>query len=596
MSQHAIGIDLGTTNCALAASPLAAERPAPEAFDIPQVVHTAETRAEPLLPSFLYLPAPGELPDGALALPWAPTTRVAVGRFARDHGAATPTRLIGSAKSWLSHARVDRRGDILPWGAPDDVPKVSPLDASARYLDHLRAAWDEAHPDDPLDEQEVVLTVPASFDAVARELTVEAAMQAGLPPTLRLLEEPQAALYAWLADRGADWRKEVGVGDVILVCDIGGGTTDFSLIAVREQGGTLELERIAVGEHILLGGDNMDLALAYTVKARLERDGKKLDDWQMRGLTHTCRQAKEALLGDPDRDTFPIAIASRGRRLLGGTIRTELSRAELEAVLLDGFFPQVGADARPQKARRVGLTTLGLPYAHDAGITRHLAAFLGRAGLDRRDPAHGFVHPTAVLFNGGVTRSDRVRDRILDILGGWVEADGGERPTVLEGINPEQAVSRGAAYYAHVRRQGGVRIKGGTARAYYVGVERAGLAVPGLPPQIDALCIAPFGMEEGSETTLPEPFGLYVGEPASFRFFCSAERRDDTPGAVVGPDALEELAPIETTLDKAEGDDPDVPVPVHLHARVTEIGTLELAAVEDARDRRWKLSFNVRVE
>ncbi|MCB9550758.1 MAG: Hsp70 family protein [Myxococcales bacterium] len=596
MTVHAIGIDLGTTNCALAASPLAAEHPAPEAFDIAQVVHPGEVRAEPLLPSFLYLPAPGELPDGALALPWAPATRVAVGRFAREHGPATPARLIESAKSWLSHARVDRRADILPWGAPDDVPKVSPLDAAARYLDHLRAAWDEAHPDEPLDEQEVVLTVPASFDAVARELTVEAAMQAGLPPTLRLLEEPQAALYAWLADRGPAWRREVALGDVILVCDIGGGTTDFSLIAVRETDGVLELERVAVGEHILLGGDNMDLALAYTVKARLDAEGKAIDDWQMRQLTHACRQAKEALLSDPDRDEFPLAIASRGRRLLGGTIRTALPRAELEAVLIDGFFPRVPADARPEKPRRLGLTTLGLPYAHDAGITRHLAAFLGRPGLTRRAPHHTFAHPTAILFNGGVTRAPLIRQRVLDVLGAWIEADGGQPLTVLDGIHPEQAVSRGAAYYAHVRQTGGVRIKGGTARAYYVGVERAGLAVPGIKPAIDALCIAPFGMEEGSETALPEPLGLYVGEAARFRFFCSAERRDDRPGAVVDPATLEELAPIETTLGGEPGDDPDLAVPVHLQARVTEIGTLELAAVEDARDRRWKLSFNVRVE
>lgn len=590
---HAIGIDLGTTNCALAASPLTLEHPAPAPFMVPQVVAPSEVQAEPLLPSFLYLPATGELPDGALALPWDPIGRSAVGRFARERGAATPARLIASAKSWLSHARVDRRGDILPWGAPEDVPKVSPLDASARYLEHLRAAWDEAHPDHPLEEQEVVLTVPASFDAVARELTVEAAMHAGLPPTMRLLEEPQAALYAWLADRGPAWRKEVAVGDVILVCDIGGGTTDFSLIAVREEGGTLSLERIAVGEHILLGGDNMDLALAYAVKARLQRDeDRSLDDWQMRGLTHACRQAKEAMLSDATRDDFPLAIASRGRKLIGGTIRTTLTRAEMQAVLLDGFFPKVEHDARPAQRRRMGLTTLGLPYAQDAGITRHLAAFLGRPGLQRRDPAHAFVHPSAILFNGGVTRAEVVRDRILDILGGWLAADGGAPLTVLEGIHPEQAVSRGAAYYAHVRRAGGVRIKGGTARAYYVGIERAELAVPGIPPQVDALCIAPFGMEEGSEAELAEPLGLYVGEPAAFRFFCSSERRDDAVGAVVAPDALEELAPIETTLEGEAGG----VVPVKLAARVTEIGTLELAAVEEDTGRRWKLSFDVRVE
>ncbi len=587
----ALGIDLGTTHCALAAADLAAERAAPEAFAVPQVVHPGEVRAEDLLPSFLYLPATAELPPGALDLPWAPGARAAVGRFARERGAGTPTRLVASAKSWLSHAGVDRRDGILPWRAPDDVPKVSPLDASARYLAHLAAAWDAAHPDHPLDQQEVVLTVPASFDAVARELTVEAAQQAGLPPTLRLLEEPQAALYAWLADRGPGWRDEVKVGDVILVFDIGGGTTDFSLIAVREQDGALQLERVAVGDHILLGGDNMDLALAYTVKARLEKGGTQLDDWQMRALTHGCRVAKETLLTHPDREAHPLVVPGRGSKLIGGTLRTELRRDEMEAVLLDGFFPRVGADARPQAPRRIGLRTQGLPYASDAGITRHLAAFLGRAGLERGD-GQSFLHPTAILFNGGVTRAPVVRDRICDIVGGWVRADGGTPPTVLEGVHPELAVSRGAAYYAHARRQGGVRIRGGTARAYYIGVERAELAVPGIPPQVDALCIAPFGMEEGSEVELDEPFGLYVGEPASFRFFGSSTRRDDHVGTVAAPDALDELAPIETTLEGDEG----ALVPVRLHARVTEIGTLELSAVEDGGGRRWKLSYNVRVE
>jgi molecular chaperone DnaK (HSP70) len=587
----AIGIDLGTTNCALSATRLAAEPADPEALPVPQVVRAGEVRDETLLPSFLYLPATGELPVGALALPWAPTTRVAVGRFAREHGAASPARLISSAKSWLCHAGIDRRADILPFGAPDDVPRISPLDASARYLEHLRAAWDEAHPDAPLDEQEVVLTVPASFDAVARELTVEAAMSAGLPAHLRLLEEPQAALYAWLADRGPAWREAVSVGDVILVVDVGGGTTDFSLIAVRDVAGQLELERVAVGEHILLGGDNLDLALAHTVRARLAAEGTTLDDWQMRALTHACRAGKEALLQTGAAQTWPLVIPSRGSRLVGGSIRAELLRAEVEAVVLDGFLPLVESHERPAHRRRLGLQTFGLPYATDAAITRHLAAFLGREGLERR-PGHSFVHPTAVLFNGGVTRSEAVRQRILLALSTWALGEGGAAPKVLDAVHPDQAVSRGAAYYAHARSQGGVRIKGGTARSYYVGVERAELAVPGIPVQIDAVCIAPYGMEEGSEHALPEAFGLYLGEPTSFRFFGSAQHRDDTVASMRTLNDLEELAPIEATLEGHAG----TVVPVHLNARVTEIGTLELAAVEVGTGRRWKLSFNVRVE
>lgn len=599
--QFAVGIDLGTTNCALASGPLSAERLTPEPFGVPQVIQPGEVATQPLLPSFMYLPAASELAPNALRLPWdgeGVTRDEAVGRFARDKGASTPARLISSAKSWLSHAAVDRRGPILPWGAPDDVPKRSPLDASADYLRHLKAAWDAEHPDAPLARQEIVLTVPASFDAVARELTVEAAAAAGLP-RLRLLEEPQAALYAWLADEGAAWRKQVTVGDTLLVVDVGGGTTDFSLISVQEEDGNLQLERIAVGDHILLGGDNMDLALAYTVKAKLEAEGRTLGDWQIRALTHGCRQGKEALFSDPSAQSHPLAIPGRGSRLIGSTLRTELTRDELERVVLEGFLPKVGAEARPQARRRMGLTTLGLPYATDAGITRHLAAFLGREGLPR-GAGHSVVHPTAILFNGGVTRSPVIRDRIMGILTAWANAEGAEAPKVLQGAHPDLAVSRGAAYYAHARQTGGLRIKGGTARAYYIGVERAELAVPGLPPQVDAMCVAPFGMEEGADAALPEPFGLFTGEPVSFRFFCASDRREDALGATVDLSAVEELSPIETTLDG----EPGAVATVRLHARVTEIGTLELSAVEARADgsgdvpggRAWKLSFNVRVE
>ncbi|MCA9713236.1 MAG: Hsp70 family protein, partial [Myxococcales bacterium] len=375
-------------------------------------------------------------------------------------------------------------------------------------------------------------------------------------------------------------------------CDIGGGTTDLSLIQVRaSESGSLELERVAVGDHILLGGDNMDLALAYTVRARLEREGTKLDDWQMRALTYACRVAKEELLGDPELAEHPLVIAGRSSRLIGGTIRTSLPRAELEAVLLEGFFPVTRASERPRAPRRVGLTTLGLPYASDAAITRHLAAFLGRSALPRAE-GHSLAHPTAILFNGGVTRSPVIRSRICSILGSWAEADGAPAPRELAGVDPDLAVCRGAAYYAHARRKGGVRIRGGTARTYYVGVERSGLAVPGVPPQIDALCVAPFGMEEGSEVELPEPFGLYVGELASFRFFCSSERRGEAVGAMASPGELTELSPIEATLEGEEGR----VATVRLRARVTELGQLELAAVEAATGQRWKLSFNVRVE
>jgi hypothetical protein len=374
----------------------------------------------------------------------------------------------------------------------------------------------------------------------------------------------------------------VAVGDFILVIDIGGGTTDFSLIAVREEDGALQLERVAVGDHILLGGDNMDLALAHTVRMRLEREGTRIDDWQMRALTHGCRAAKEALLGDDASDSHPLVIPGRSSKLVGGTIRTELTRAEVTSVLLDGFFPVEQADARPQAPRRVGLTSLGLPYASDPAMTRHLAAFVGRSA----------VHPTAILFNGGVTRSPVIRERIRSVLASWVEVEGGRPLQVLGGTDPDLAVSRGAAYYAQARRQGGIRIRGGTVQAYYVGIERSELAIPGIPPRIDALCVAPFGMEEGTEVEMSQPFGLVLGEPVSFRFFGSSTRRDDAVGAVADPTDLTELAPIETALEGPAGQI----VQVHLHARVTEVGTLDLSAVEEGSDQRWKLSFNVRLQ
>lgn len=587
-----LGLDLGTTNAGLALA--RAEDEAPASVPLPQVIHEGEVDERPLLPSFLYLPGPAELREGAIALPWDPERPYVVGAFAREQGARIPSRLVSSAKSWLSFAGVDRRAEILPWGAPEEVEKVSPVEASARYLRHLREAWDHRHPDQPLASHDLVLTVPASFDAVARDLTVEAAHAAGIGEKLTLLEEPQAALYAWIAAQ-PDWRNRLSVGDLILVCDIGGGTTDFSLITVMEEEGTLALRRVAVGDHILLGGDNMDLALAYALRAGLEEKGQKLDDWQFRALVHSVRQAKELLLGDPTRTEAPVVIPGRGSRLIGGTLRTELDRPTLERVLLDGFFPRVEAAARPEAPRRVALTTLGLPYAHDPAFTRHLAAFLGRQVEATESLPSGvhtegrrFLHPSAILFNGGVTKAPLVRERIIEVIQSWVASEGGRPVEILEGGEPELAVARGAAYYGLVRRGRGVRIRGGSARSYYVGIERAELAVPGIPPRVDAVCLAPFGMEEGSETTLDEPLGLWVGEPASFRFFASSTRRDDEPGTVVDPAQLEELPPIETTLPGEEG----AVVPVRLRARLTEVGTLEIHAVE-SEGREWRLEFQV---
>ncbi|MBS0367686.1 MAG: Hsp70 family protein [Proteobacteria bacterium] len=609
-ARYTIGIDLGTTHCALSYVDIEAsdgEKAVQQVLAIPQLSGPGTVDERPLLPSFLYLPHADELADGDLHLPWSRSQDFAVGEFARSRGAATPIRLVSSAKSWLCHAGVDRRAAILPAEASADVPRISPLTASIRYLSHLRDAWNLAHPEAPFAEQDVTVTIPASFDPAARELTAEAAQAAGYGP-MTLLEEPQAALYSWIQKSGGQWRKEVRKGDLILVVDVGGGTTDLSLIAVLEQEGNLELHRVAVGEHILLGGDNMDLALAYGVARKLAAQGSQLDPWQTRALAHACRGAKETLLSDATVVSVPIVVPSRGSRLIGGSIRTELTRDELTASLVNGFFPQVAATDRPQTRARGALTQLGLPYAQDAAITRHLAAFLGRQ-LDATAELEGFadasaanasfLHPTAVLFNGGVLKSELIAGRVLDILNGWLASEGAAPARLLGGADLDLAVARGAAYYGYVRRGRGVRIRGGTARAYYVAVESAMPAIPGMEPPVQALCLAPFGMEEGTDAALPEQeFGLVVGEPVRFRFFGSSVRRQDQVGSTLdfwAPDELQELEEIEATLP-AEGRVPGEVVRVKLHARITETGTLELEALPVGGHERWKVQFDVRGE
>ncbi|MCC2970733.1 Hsp70 family protein [Massilia sp. IC2-476] len=606
-ARYAIGIDLGTTHSALSYVDLQAsdgEKTVDGVLAIPQLSAPGTVEALPLLPSFLYLPHPDELAAGETALPWsAGGEGYVAGEMARSRGATTPIRLVSSAKSWLSHPSVDRRAAILPHDAPEEVTRVSPLEASTRYLAHLRQAWNAAHPDAPFEQQQVTVTIPASFDPGARELTAEAARNAGMNPTL--LEEPQAALYSWIQGSRGAWRKQVKAGDIVLVVDVGGGTSDFSLIAILEREGTLEPHRVAVGDHILLGGDNMDLALAHFVARKLQANGTQLDAWQMRALTYGCRSAKEHLLADANATLWPIVVPSRGSKLIGGSIRTELTRDEVTAFITDGFFPRVEATARPATRTRAGLTQVGLPYAQDAAITKHLAAFLARQagataeleGFGRAvNPDASFLHPSAVLFNGGVFKSNILAQRVMDTINDWLYMEGAEPARMLEGADLDLAVARGAAYFSYARRGGGVRIRGGTARSYYVGVESSMPAIPGMEPPIEALCVAPFGMEEGSELELPgQEFGLVVGEPVTFRFFGSTTRRQDRIGEVLefwGPDELQEMNEIQATLP-AEGRVAGDVVQVKLHALATDAGTLELAAV--ARDgQRWKIEFDVR--
>jgi molecular chaperone DnaK (HSP70) len=547
-----IGIDLGTTNSALAYS----RDETVDVFQIPQLVNPGEEREEPLLPSFLFLDDPP-----------------IVGVLAQKKGLDNAGRLVSSAKSWLSHAGADRTAAILPPNAPEGVQKVSPVEASRRYLSHMRDAWNEKHGAGDFDGHQVLVTVPASFDAVARDLTLKAAEEAGYRNVI-LLEEPQAAFYAWI-EKHPDWRERVKLGDLILVIDIGGGTTDFTLIAVRESGGELVLERIAVGDHILLGGDNIDVALAHHVSQQIKQ---KLDPIQFHQLWQQCRAAKEKLLAaDNSAKDAPITLLGRGTGLVGGTIKTKLLLTDVQKILVDGFLPAVGMDEVPER-RRAGLAELGLPYAADAAITRHLGNFLHRQG----------AAPTHVLFNGGVLRADLIRNRILEILNGWMP----HKVEALIGEDLMHAVARGAAYYGLARQGKGVRIRGGVPHSYYIGIETAMPAIPGFRTPLKALTVAPFGMEEGTGHKFPNRvFALTVGEPAQFRFFQSSVRKDDEPGSLIEDVTaeFEELAPIEVFLPGNAGES----VPVTLETLVTETGVLELWCV--ARDgRRWKLEFNVR--
>ncbi|HZX95472.1 MAG TPA: Hsp70 family protein, partial [Myxococcales bacterium] len=552
--KYAVGIDLGTSNTALAYADLDEQDPVVRDFEVPQLVDASLTEPRKLLPSHLYLPSQHEgLPD------------VVVGSFARDRGAQVPGRHVASTKSWLCHPSVDRTAAILPWGAPPDVPRLSPVAASARILAHLHAAWNAAHPGAPLAAQEVIVTVPASFDEGARALTLRAAADAGLLEVV-LLEEPQAAFYDWTRVHRASLEAELRDVHLLLVVDVGGGTTDLTLIRtqVREDAPPL-LERIAVGDHLLLGGDNMDMALARTVEARLQQ---KLDATRFGALVQACRTAKEHLLAPEAPARVSVAVAGSGSRLVGGALSAEVSREEARALLLDGFFPRVAAGEAPARAARgAGLAEMGLPYAADPAITRHAAAFLKTHARTAGD-----LRVDAVLYNGGALAPALLADRLTEVISSW----GTGKVKRLRNDAPDLAVARGAATYALVRRGLGLRIGGGSPRAYYVGVGDGGQAV----------CVVPRGAPEGVEQPLERDFSLVLGRPVRFRLFASSGYRPERPGDVVPmDDDLVELPPLQAVIP-GEGT-----VPVRVRAALTEIGTLEVFC---QGAQRWKLEFQLR--
>ena len=610
--RFSLGIDLGTSNSAIAITDI--EIGQTEIIELTQILGPNQIGEKPTLPSALYIPHPNEFPEGAFPLPWQTNDRdgAIIGHFARDHGALVPDRLITSAKSWLSNPHIDPRQRILPWKSEIKEEKLSAFDCSRRYLEHIKESFCYAARarggNIALSDALVVLTIPASFDEVARNLTAEAAEAAGLGK-VTLLEEPLAAFYAWAAQAGKDWRGQVRSGDIVLVCDVGGGTADFSLIAISEKDGVLDLDRISVGEHILLGGDNMDLALAYTLRAQLEADGKSISDMQFLALVHSAGKAKVAMLEDDSMAELPIAVPSRGSSLLGGTVSAELDRRTLEQVVLDGFFAKADIGDLPQKTRRVGLQEFGLPYASDPVISKHLARFLTRSLenvqssqalsslISAEASSKPFLAPTAVLFNGGVFKAAPIRRRVLDLLTAW---NGGQPVRELAGFQPDLAVAKGASFFGRNRITGkGIRIKAGAARSYYIGLETSMPAVPGFNPPLKALCVVPQGMEEGSEVLIEgRDLALVTGQPAEFRFFSSEVRSGDVAGQIV-PDAERELLEIsllEVDLPEVEDIPAGQPVPVQINAVLTDLGNLELWMKHSKSDRRWKVEFQVRTE
>lgn len=600
-----VGIDLGTTNSAVCYVDTRDSKWQAQVLDIPQLVAPSQVEARDTLPSFHYQPTSAELQPQALQLPWSAkadkqtSANYAVGFYARDYGGSAPGRLIASAKSWLCHPGVDRTADLLPWNAAEDVEKISPVEASSRYLAHIRAAWNAVHPQHPLEEQDIVLTLPASFDEVARELTIAAAAKAGLPKVM-LIEEPQAAFYAWINKHRDNWDQLVTPGQKILVCDVGGGTTDFTLIRVRQQpsengaSGLVQFHRVAVGEHLLLGGDNFDLALAQYLEHKIT-GGKKLSPRQWDVLLRVGRKAKEELLGDTPPPAVTLTLPGSGSRLIGDSLSVELTKEEVDRLLVDGFFPTTELADRPAN-RRSGFQEFGLPFAADAAITKHLSSFLQThrfAGeeattWDESTPSPDPARPDVLLLNGGVFCSPALRQRVVQTIAKWFASKGQPnwQPQLLENDRLDLAVARGAAYYGMVRRGQGVRISASLARTYYLELDS----------HQQAVCLVPGNAEPGTTLpAMPQTFELVLSQPVEFRLLVSSTRLTDTIGQVVSidPEQMRPLPPIRTAIRTARRSEQTVAT-VQLVAHLTEIGTLHLECVETTGDRRWQLQFDVR--
>ncbi|HEX5344835.1 MAG TPA: Hsp70 family protein [Duganella sp.] len=595
MSKYVVSIDLGTTNTVMAYAEAGSADI--RLFDIDQLTAPGEIGAAALLPSLRYHPAQGELADGELQLPWPSSEPAVIGRLARKLGAQVPGRLVASAKSWLSHPQVDRMAPILPWGAEADVAKVSPVAASASYLAHLRSAWNTRFPAQPLEKQQIVLTIPASFDEGARALTLEAARMAGLP-SLRLLEEPQAAFYDWLFRQRASLGEQLADTRLVLVCDVGGGTTDFSLMKVNAgaAGEQPAISRIGVGNHLILGGDNMDLALAHLVESRMGgSEPARLSASRLSQLAERCRAAKELLLAADAPERTTVTLLGSGSKLIGGSRSAELTRDEVAALVVDGFFP-LNAEQAPAKRGRGAIVEFGLPYAADAAITRHLADFLRQHAAAAREtlglPADSTAVPIpdTLLLNGGVFRADALARRLEATLAGWRQ----QPLRILHNDNPDVAVARGGVAYALGQSGQAPVIGGGSARSYFLLLDTAG---PADKPR-RAICILPRGAAENKELLLADrTFALRLGRPVRFHLASSTAEAPQAGDVVeLQPDDYIELPPIATVLRDSSAADARKEIPVQLAAMLSEVGTLEVHCVAKENAQRWLLEFQLRGE
>jgi len=602
MKYH-IGIDLGTTNTSMTMVEEGSEEL--NQVGIHQLISEGLLDARPILPSVLYLPTDSEFPEGAIDLPWEKNPPFILGEMAKRQWERAGYRIVHSAKSWLCHSGISRKDAVLPWGSKVEE-KLSAFEMTQKILKHLKDSWNYdqvlGKVDEPLEQQNIVITVPASFDPGARDLTLEAATEVGFI-NVRLLEEPQAALYAWLQAQGESWRDQLDVGSKVLVCDIGGGTTDFSLMEAIDEEGVLGMRRVAVGKHILLGGDNMDLGLTHTLAAKLKEAGQEPDEQQMSSLVAQAREAKEQILSG-EKDQVDVVLAGSGSSLFGSAIQTTLEKQEVDSLVLEGFFGHCALTDQPMEKRSGGLRQVGLEYAQDPLILKHLAQFLAHQEAKGVAPRDGF--PATILFNGSMFRAQVLRDRICNSLSRWLqgltnsdsETDSEENSAelkvrMLEGNDYPLAVSRGAAYYAQVSQGKGIRIKAALPYSYYVGVEKSQMAVPGVQPQLSLLCVAPYGMEEGTTVSLEgETFYLVHGEDVQFRLFRSPYRKDPLGTSTdLGSEEFEEISCLEKSLEESEGASL---VPVYLETVATEVGSLELWCVStDDPSKKWRLEFEV---